>query len=56
MDVLEAMRRRRMHRYFDPSPLDDATLRTLAWAAARAPAQVVHVDRWGGERFEARRA
>ncbi len=38
MDVLEAMRRRRMHRYFDPSPLDDATLRTLAWAAARAPA------------------
>ena len=38
MDVLEAMRRRRMHRYFDPSPLDEETLRTLAWAATRAPA------------------
>ncbi len=38
MDVLEAMRRRRMHRYFDPAPLDDETLRTLAWAATRAPA------------------
>lgn len=36
--VLEAMRRRRMHRYFDPSPLDEAALRTLAWAATRAPA------------------
>jgi nitroreductase len=38
MDVLEAMRRRRMHRYFDPSSLDDATLQTFAWAATRAPA------------------
>jgi nitroreductase len=38
MDVLEAMRRRRMHRYFDPAPLDDQTLQTLAWAATRAPA------------------
>jgi nitroreductase len=38
MDVLEAMRRRRMHRYFDPSPLDEKALRTLAWAATRAPA------------------
>lgn len=38
MDVLEAMRRRRMHRYFDPAPLDDDTLRTFAWAATRAPA------------------
>jgi nitroreductase len=38
MDVLEAMRRRRMHRYFDPAPLEEATLRTLAWAATRAPA------------------
>jgi nitroreductase len=38
MDVLEAMRRRRMHRSFDPEPLDEQTLRTLAWAATRAPA------------------
>jgi nitroreductase len=38
MDVLDAMRRRRMHRYFDPEPLDGDTLRTLAWAATRAPA------------------
>jgi nitroreductase len=38
MDVLEAMRLRRMHRYFDGSPLDDETLRTFAWAATRAPA------------------
>lgn len=36
-DVFEAMRRRRMHRYFDPAPLDDETLRALAWAATRAP-------------------
>ena len=35
--ALEAMRRRRMHRYFDPSPLDEKTLRTFAWAATRAP-------------------
>jgi nitroreductase len=35
--VLEAMRRRRMHRYFDTAPLDEGTLRTLAWAATRAP-------------------
>src|SRR3712207_4712191 len=38
MDVLDAMRRRRMHRYFGPDPLDEQTLRTLAWAATRAPA------------------
>lgn len=38
MDVLETMRRRRMHRYFAPQPLDEETLRTLAWAATRAPA------------------
>jgi FMN reductase (NADPH) len=38
MDVLEAMRRRRMHRAFDPEPLDDDTLKTMAWAATRAPA------------------
>jgi nitroreductase len=38
VDVLEAMRRRRMHRYFDPEPLDDETLRNFAWAATRAPA------------------
>ena len=37
-DVLEAMRKRRMHRYFDPALLDDETLRTFAWAATRAPA------------------
>jgi nitroreductase len=36
--VLEALRRRRMHRYFDSEPLDEETLRTLAWAATRAPA------------------
>jgi len=38
VDVLEAMRRRRMHRYFDGEPLDEETLRTFAWAATRAPA------------------
>ncbi len=38
MDVLEAMRKRRMHRYFDPAPLDEDTLKTFAWAATRAPA------------------
>jgi nitroreductase len=38
MDLLEAMRRRRTHRAFDPTPLDEETLRTLAWAATRAPA------------------
>jgi nitroreductase len=27
-----------MHRYFDPTPLDDETLRDFAWAATRAPA------------------
>lgn len=35
--VLEALRRRRMHRYFDEAPLEGETLRTLAWAATRAP-------------------
>jgi nitroreductase len=38
MDVLAAMRKRRMHRYFDCAALDEETLRTLAWAATRAPA------------------
>jgi nitroreductase len=38
MGVLEAMRRRRMHRYFAPEPLDDETLNAFAWAATRAPA------------------
>jgi nitroreductase len=38
MELLEAMRRRRMHRSFDPTPLDERTLETLAWAATRAPA------------------
>jgi nitroreductase len=37
MSLFEAMRRRRMHRYFDPTPLDEETLRTFAWAATRAP-------------------
>lgn len=37
LGVFEAMRRRRMHRYFDPSPLPDETLRAFAWAAMRAP-------------------
>ena len=32
------MRRRRMHRTFDPEPLAERTLQTLAWAATRAPA------------------
>jgi nitroreductase len=31
------MRRRRMHRSFDSEPLDDRTLKTLAWSATRAP-------------------
>jgi nitroreductase len=35
--VLEAMRRRRMHRFFATAPLDEETLRTLVWAATRAP-------------------
>jgi nitroreductase len=38
MDVFEAMRRRRMHRYFDLAPLDAKTLQMLVWAATRAPA------------------
>lgn len=38
MEVFDAMRRRRMHRYFASSPLDDGTLQTFAWAATRAPA------------------
>ncbi len=37
MGVLEALRRRRMHRFFDGSQLSEETLRTLAWAATRAP-------------------
>lgn len=37
MDVLEAMRRRRMHRNFAPAPLDEKTLKIFAWAATRAP-------------------
>lgn len=36
--VLDALRRCRMHRYFEPTPLGEETLRTLAWAATRAPA------------------
>jgi nitroreductase len=35
MEVLEAMRRRWMHRSFDPSPLDESTLQKPAWAATR---------------------
>src|SRR5512142_1575460 len=35
--VLEAIRRRRMHRHFDTAPLAEETLRILAWAATRAP-------------------
>jgi nitroreductase len=38
ISVLDALRRRRMHRYFEPAPLPEETLRTLAWAATRAPA------------------
>jgi nitroreductase len=36
-DVFEAMRRRRMHRYFAPTPFDDETPRAFAWAATRVP-------------------
>lgn len=46
MDVLEAMRRRRTHRAFDPTPLDEETLKTLAWAATRAPAGGNHPARY----------
>lgn len=35
--VLEAMRRRRMHRAFTDEPASDAQLEQLAWAASRAP-------------------
>jgi hypothetical protein len=30
MDVLEAMRRRRMHRAFDPEPVDEERRRDVA--------------------------
>jgi nitroreductase len=38
MELMETLRRRRMHRSFDAAPLDDRMLETLAWAATRAPA------------------
>ena len=37
MDVVEAMRKRRMHRSFTQDPVDDEVLDRLAWAATKAP-------------------
>lgn len=36
VDVLDAMRRRRMHRDFEPRPIPRPVLGKLAWAAGRA--------------------
>lgn len=36
MDLFVAMRKRRMHRAFDPRPVPREVLETLVWAAARA--------------------
>ncbi|MBM3679336.1 MAG: hypothetical protein FJW96_15900 [Actinobacteria bacterium] len=44
--ALATMRRRRMHREFEPAPIDEETLRTLAWAATRAPAGGNQVSRF----------
>jgi nitroreductase len=37
MDVLEALRKRRMHRAFTDEPVDEEALQRLVWAATRAP-------------------
>lgn len=37
MDVLQALRRRRMHRAFTAEPVEEEALRRLVWAATRAP-------------------
>jgi nitroreductase len=37
MDVLEALKRRRMHRSFTDEPVSDEALATLVWATTRAP-------------------
>jgi nitroreductase len=37
MDVVEAIRRRRMHRVFAPNAVSDEQLDRLVWAAGRAP-------------------
>lgn len=37
MDVVEALRRRRMHRAFAPDRVDEESLGRLVWAAGRAP-------------------
>ena len=37
MDLAVAMRKRRMHRAFEPRPVADDDLRKLVWAASRAP-------------------
>jgi nitroreductase len=37
MDLAIAMKKRRMHRAFQPRPVDDADLAKLVWAAGRAP-------------------
>jgi hypothetical protein len=36
-DVFEAMRRRRMHRYFAPTPFDDETPRAFALGGDACP-------------------
>jgi nitroreductase len=36
LDVIDAVRRRRMHRQFDPRPIPRSVLACLAWAAGRA--------------------
>ena len=37
MDLAVAMRKRRMHRAFEPRPVAEGDLRKLVWAASRAP-------------------
>ena len=37
MDLSVAMRRRRMHRAFEPRPVAEGELTKLLWAASRAP-------------------
>ena len=37
MELTEALRRRRMHRLFTDEPVPEEALRTLVWAASRAP-------------------
>src|SRR5262249_38882248 len=37
MELFEAMRKRRAHRFFSADPVDDELLAQLVWAADRAP-------------------